>query len=229
MGFATGRACGPGGLGLADERERGTVTVSQKNGHEGEEADGRRRRSQHSREAIVSAMFELIGEGDLRPSAQRIADRAGVGIRTVFRHFDEMDRLFAEMSERLRATIAPLLSVEVPTGSVARRASGLVAVRCDIYERIGPYKRSGNLQRFSSPYLRKAHRATIRDFRIDLERWLPEVGAATPRVANAIEAMVSFECWDRLRTDQKLNQKDTREAMETAVGAVVAASLKPRA
>ena len=75
-------------------------------------------------------------------------------------------------------------------GSVAKRASGLATVRCDIYERIGPYKRSGNLQRFSSPYLRKAHRAMVRDFRIDLERWLPEVGAATPRVANAIEAMM---------------------------------------
>ena len=97
------------------------MTVSQRNGGNGDpaadEADGRRRRSAQSREAIVSAMFDLIGEGDQRPSAQRVADRAGVGIRTVFRHFDEMDRLYAEMNARLRAMIRPLLADEEPSGA----------------------------------------------------------------------------------------------------------------
>ena len=68
----------------------------------------------------------------------------------------------------------------------------------------------------------------VRDFRVDLERWLPELGAASARVANAIEAAVSFESWDRLRSDQALTQKDTREAMETTVGALVDTCLRTR-
>ncbi len=170
-------------------------------------------------------MFDLIGDGDLRPSAQRVADRAGVGIRTVFRHFDEMDRLYAEMNARLRATIGPLLADARPAGALSKRARDLVGARCDIYERLGPYKRSANLQRQSSAFLQKAHRAMVRDLRADLERWLPELGRAAPRITNALEAAVSFEAWDRLRTDQKLTQRDTREALETMVDALVSTSL----
>jgi len=171
-------------------------------------------------------MFELIGKGDLRPSAQRIADQAGVGIRTVFRHFDEMDRLYAEMNERLRTTIAPLLADNEPSGGVAKRARDLVASRCDVYEQVGPFKRSANVHRQSSPFLQKAHRSMVRDMRADLERWLPELANAPARVANAFEMAVSFEAWDRLRTDQKLSQKDVREALETTVEALVASSLR---
>lgn len=208
------------------------VTVSHKNGGHGDpgadEVDGRRRRSAQSREAIVSAMFELVGEGDLRPSAQRVADRAGVGIRTVFRHFDEMDRLFAEMSDRLRATLRPLLDQAENSGSLASRARHLVVKRCEVYEKMGPYKRSGNLQRPKSAFLQKAHRAMVRDLRLNLERWLPEVASSPTRVANAIEAAVSFEAWDRLRSDQKLSYKDTREAMQTTVDALVQAEFRGR-
>jgi len=206
------------------------VKVSHKNGVGGDSttdpADGRRRRSAQSREAIVSAMFDLIGEGDLRPSAQRVADRAGVGIRTVFRHFDEMDRLFAEMNARLLATIRPLLAAGRPSGTVGKRARDLAARRCDVYERLGPYKRSANLQRLHSAYLRKTHREMVRDLRADLERWLPEVSRAPSRVANAIEAAVSFEVWDRLRSDQQLSQRDAREAMEAMLDAFVATALR---
>lgn len=214
------------------EARRSTVTVTQKKeckaGEGDDQTDGRRRRSAQSRIAIVDAMFALIGEGDLRPSAQRVADRAGVGIRTVFRHFDEMDRLYAEMNARLRETLAPLLAGAGPTGGLSKRARDLVATRCDAYERMGPFKRSANLHRQSSPFLQKTHRAMVRDMRADLDRWLPELESVPARLSNAFEAAVSFEAWDRLRTDQKLSQKDTREAIETLVEALVAASQKSR-
>lgn len=194
-----------------------------------DELDGRRRRSAQSREAIASAMFELVGEGDLRPSAQRVADRARVGIRTVFRHFDEMDRLYEEMHARLRSKVRPLLAERTPRGPLPRRARDLVAMRCDLYEQLGPYKRAANLHRRSSDYLQRRHQVMVRDLRADLERWLPELaGVATP-LSNAIEVAVSFESWDRLRSDQKLSQKDTRASMETTVDALVASLPRARA
>ena len=52
--------------------------------HEVPSSDGRLRRGERSREAIVAALFELVGEGVLQPTAQQVAERAGVGIRSVF-------------------------------------------------------------------------------------------------------------------------------------------------
>ena len=55
------------------------------------EADGRVLRGARTRERIVDAVFELVSEGTVRPTAEEVASRAGVGIRTVFRHFDDME------------------------------------------------------------------------------------------------------------------------------------------
>jgi AcrR family transcriptional regulator len=63
-----------------------------------EETDGRRRRSQDSRARIVAAMLELTRQGEVSPSATAVAERAGVGLRSVFRHFKDMESLYQEMS-----------------------------------------------------------------------------------------------------------------------------------
>ena len=57
--------------------------------------DGRRLRSDRSRQVIVEAMLQLINEGNLVPTAQQIANHAKVGIRSVFRHFEDMEAIFA--------------------------------------------------------------------------------------------------------------------------------------
>src|SRR3546814_10246722 len=60
------------------------------------DSDGRRARSRSSRRRIVAAMVELIEGGDLMPSAARVAEEAGVGLRTVFRseeHTSELQTL----------------------------------------------------------------------------------------------------------------------------------------
>lgn len=207
-------------------QRKAAVSTTRKSAIKSQGTDGRRLRSAASREAIVAAMFALVGEGDLRPSAQRIADRAGLGIRTVFRHFDEMDRLYAEMTARLRSELHPLVAGATPSGGLAKRARDLVARRCDIYERTGPYMRSAAVHRMRSPFLQKEHRETVEGMRSDLERWIPEILGASAREARAVEAAVSFEMWDRLRTVQQLGPKETREAVETIVEALVSSSMK---
>ena len=66
-------------------------------------SDGRVRRSQRSGQAIVEALMALIGDGIIEPTAQQVAGRANVGIRTVFRRFSDMESLFAELDARLQA------------------------------------------------------------------------------------------------------------------------------
>src|SRR5437870_4843088 len=73
----------------------------------GASADGRTARGQRTRAAVVDALLALLEEGDLRPPAPRIADRAGVSLRSVFQHFADRETLFAAVAaaqlERMRA------------------------------------------------------------------------------------------------------------------------------
>ena len=41
-------------------------------------SDGRLMRSERSRAGIVQALYELVGEGSLEPTADHVAERAGV-------------------------------------------------------------------------------------------------------------------------------------------------------
>ncbi len=79
--------------------------------------DGRLQRSERSREAIVQALYELVGEGSLLPTAEQVAERAGVGIRTVFRHFSDMEKLFSEMDARILVEVGPLMTGGSTEGS----------------------------------------------------------------------------------------------------------------
>lgn len=184
-------------------------------------ADGRVRRSEKSREAIADAMFELVGEGVLQPTAQQVAERAGVGIRSVFRHFDDMEGLFAAVDARLRSEAIPLLREIEPEGALERRAGDLVERRVRLFERIAPYKRSANLARARSPFLRARHGALVRELRENLLRWLPELERAPTDLVEALDLATSFEAWDRLRSDQRLSRERAQVALERIVLALV--------
>ena len=185
--------------------------------------DGRVLRGEKSRESIVGALFELVGEGVLTPTAQQVAERAGVGLRSVFRHFSDMERLFAAMDARLGAEVIPLLVEAWPGGALRTRARGLVERRVRLFERIAPYKRSANLARWRSPFLRTRHGALVRALRADLLRWLPEVKSAPADLLEALDVATSFEAWDRLRSDQRLSRERAQAALERTVQALVGA------
>jgi AcrR family transcriptional regulator len=185
-------------------------------------SDGRLLRSERSREAIVGALLELVGEGIPQPTAEQVAERAGVGIRTVFRHFSDMESLFMAMDARLEAEVLPLLGGGDRSGGLRRRARALARRRAELFERIGPYRRSGNLVRWDSPFLDKQFRRLVRELRADLRDWIPEVADAPPALLDALEMVLSFEAWDRLRTEQRLGPARTAEALECAALALVA-------
>ncbi len=171
---------------------------------------------------MVQALFDLGGEGVLQPTAQQVAKRARVGIRTVFRHFSDMDSLLAEIDERVRTQALPLLREPHPRGSREERARGLVAQRVRFFEQIAPYKRSGNLQRGRSDFLASQHAAFVRTLRANLLGWLPELRRGPPELVEALDASVSFDLWDRMRTDQRLGRERTAATLARIVLALLA-------
>lgn len=184
--------------------------------------DGRARRAERSRDAIVRALFELIGEGEAQPTAQQVAERAAVGLRSVFRHFADMDTLYAEVDQRVQDEARALVREPPHEGSVAERVLVLVAHRAAFYEAVAPYKRAGDLGRRRSPFLQRRHARMVRELRERRVSALPELARAPESVAEALDLVLSFEAWDRLRTDQKLSRERAKAALETAALALVA-------
>ena len=185
-------------------------------------SDGRVRRGERSGQAIVEALIDLVGKGILEPTAEQVAARAGVGIRTVFRRFSDMERLFAEMSTNVQGQVLPLLVDGAPSGGLADRARALVDRRVAFFERIARYKRAANLRRSRSPYLRDRHGELVRLLRAELLRWLPELRRAPAALVDALEVATSFEAWERLRIEQRLGRERAHAAVEHLALALIA-------
>lgn len=62
--------------------------------------DGRKLRSIKSQNIIVDALMQLIKKGILEPTAQQVADAAGISIRTVFRQMEDMETLFLKWMKK---------------------------------------------------------------------------------------------------------------------------------
>jgi AcrR family transcriptional regulator len=166
--------------------------------------DGRRRRSKNSRNAIVAAMLELVAEGRITPSAEEVASRAGVGLRTVFRHFTDMESLYAAMTERLAEHYEMWL---IPFDSTEWRGQLVEAVerRTATYERLLPFKRAGDAHRHMSPAIRAEHARMLGMMRQRLRSFLPRAITDDEVRFETIDLMLSFEAWQRLRDEQGLS------------------------
>ena len=168
------------------------------------ETDGRRERSRSSRARIVSAMLELVGNGDVSPSAARVAEVAGVGLRSVFRHFDDMDALYREMCDAIEAKVIPII-MEVPAGdSWKEQMLSTADKRARVFEAILPYRISANLKRFQSEFLMQDYKRMLRLESESLDAQLPASVREDTLGARAINVILSFQTWRLLRHDQEL-------------------------
>jgi len=184
--------------------------------------DGRALRGARNRERIVEALLELVREGELLPTAEQVSHRAGVGTRTVFRHFDDMESLNSEVQAAIKLEIDPLLNEPRTSGGPAERLRAMIRRRIAIFERIAPFMRSGGIQRWNTPFLQRDHAEEVRRMRADLLKWLPEFRDADDARLEALDLFTSFEAWNRLRVDQKLGRERTQEVIEAAALALLA-------
>lgn len=166
--------------------------------------DGRRERSRSSRGKIVAAMLDLVGNGDYAPSAARVAEVAGVGLRSVFRHFEDMDALYREMGEIIEARVMPII-MEQPKGDDWKAKLADIALRrAQVFEAILPYRISANLKRFQSPYLMQDYRRMLRLEGETIDAHLPEAVRADATKRGGIKVVLSFQTWRLLRHDMEL-------------------------
>ena len=192
------------------------------------DAGPRSARAERTRVAIADALLSLLDEGDLQPTANRIAERAGISLRLIYHHFGDLEALFQEASQRetvrLLARVRPV-ALDQP---FADRLDAFVDQRCNLLEWMTPVCRAAALHAPTSETLRAARRQATRAGDHELERvFAPEIaGLAEPLrrpVVDALCALTSWSTWDDLRT-RGLSQTASRDAVRQ----VLAGMLGPR-
>jgi AcrR family transcriptional regulator len=187
-------------------------------------SDGRRQRSERSQIAIIEAALALMEEGILVPTAQQISDRAEVGIRSFFRHFPDMDALFQEADEMIRASYEALFREDDRSGSLPDRAAKAIDLYGNGFENCRQIILSTQALLWRFPKLKERYAWHQKRLRKELELWLPEVTELPKEQRESVHALASFEMWYRLREYQGLSQKASAELVTALVMSLVAAS-----
>lgn len=139
-------------------------------------------------------------EGNLRPTAPRIAERAGVSLRTVFQHFNDLDTLFLEAAKRhfvLHLELHKSVPRDLPA---AARIDAFAAQRCRMYEAVASVRFAAEINDAFSPEGAQVLDMARRAYRSEIE-WLfgDELAAfddGTRRASlDAVDVATSFGAW----------------------------------
>jgi AcrR family transcriptional regulator len=183
--------------------------------------DGRRLRSEVSRLRIVEAMIALVSEGLTMPPAEAVAARAGVGLRTVFRLFEDMDGLYRGMQAVMTERLGGLLERPIEASDWHEAINILIDRRAVAFEMILPLQIAADSARTRSAALRDGRIRLIRGQRDTLLDALPAAIQGDPELVQALELALSFEAWRRLRTDQGADIAQARAVMRRIARALV--------
>lgn len=186
--------------------------------------DGRRARRHRSRDRAVDALLDLLEEGVPRPTAQQVAERSGVSLRSIFRIFDDVDTLHSEAAARQLERSAHLYVDVSDTGPLRARIAELVQVHDRLYVAVAPVRRAGlrvadvsgglsSMLELAREYLRGEIR---RVFGKELEK-----RADVDVTVRALEVALSFEAWDQLASGQGLDADGRRATTAHLVGALL--------
>ncbi|HYW04400.1 MAG TPA: TetR/AcrR family transcriptional regulator [Gammaproteobacteria bacterium] len=183
--------------------------------------DGRHRRSRASRRKIVQALLELISEGEVLPGAEAVATRAGVGLRTVFRHFENMESLYRELIAAMETELRPIVEESYASRDWRGRLAELMDRRVRIFERMLPFKVAADIHRSRSPALASQGRAVLRQQRSVLARIVPDSIRRDRLLFEALDLLLSVDSWQRLRRDQQLTPAEARATLDRAVNGLL--------
>lgn len=183
--------------------------------------DGRNRRRGRNMELVVDAMLQLLAAGDPWPSAAKVAAKAGLSERSVFRYFDDLETL-AQVAVNLQVARADHLFQLLPTdGSLDERIDRLVDHRITVFEQVGPIAqaarvRAGMHEAVAQGLARRRRqlRAQVRDL------FAPELDGDDDLLV-ALEVATGVEALQALRVDRSCSPARTRRILRRTVAALL--------
>jgi TetR/AcrR family transcriptional regulator, regulator of autoinduction and epiphytic fitness len=192
------------------------------------QGDGRTARAERTRQALVEALLGLLDEGNPKPTAVEIAERAGVSERSLFQHFPDREALFEAVARQQYERVMPTLHPVDASLPLDERIDQFTRQRARLYELIGGVRRAALLIEHESPavagWLASARRAKAaeaeRVFRRELEAIPPD---EREPLRAALVAVCAWPAWESWRTHQRLRVSRARAAMGAAIDALLRA------
>lgn len=186
--------------------------------------DGRTARAQRTRAAIVDAHLALLASGDLKPTGERIADAAGVSLRTLWTNFKDMETLFAAAGERLIETQNAAHRPVSPTLPLAERVEAFCEQRARMLEIIAPAARAAATREPFSAQLQLNRTIQLDRSRAELDEvFAAELAQAGPRrddLVNALLTVTTYAAWALWRDQLGIDVQSSRRVMTLAVTAL---------
>ncbi len=186
--------------------------------------DGRRRRRELNREAVIDALLTFFRVGNYNPTCSEIATRAGLSERSLFRYFDDVaDLHWAAADREFTAELSLVVSAATAQDLTEVKIERMVRARAALWERTGPAARAlgANVHRHAKLAVeldryRDSLRGQLR------ELFAPELAARGTAVLPAIEILCSHHSWDRLRHGQGLSAEAAAAALIATLRALLA-------
>jgi TetR/AcrR family transcriptional regulator of autoinduction and epiphytic fitness len=212
-----------------DERTAGEVRPGRKEtppesaSQKERRADGRVQRGRRNREAVVAAFLALIEEGEPRPTARAIAERAGVSVRSVFQHFADLEQIYAVAGRQEAAKLAAYLEPLDPSLPLADRLDAFVARRRALLDKLDPVARAARLREPFSSQLRANKEEFHRAARAQCEAtFAPELSRLPPGerrlMVHGLVLAASWASWYCLREELHLEAAEAEAVMRKSLG-----------
>jgi AcrR family transcriptional regulator len=189
--------------------------------------DGRLARRDRNRVAVLDAMIALFSEGDLDPTPEQVAKRAGISPRSVYRYFEDREALLrAAIAHHLDAIWAVYVFHRIGDGSFEHRITAFTTHRLRLYETISATARATRHRAGTDEILRDQLELTRRALREQIEKqFAPELDAMPPRVRRArlaaVDALCELESLDHYRLHRGFSTSDTEQLLADALRALL--------
>lgn len=166
--------------------------------------DGRRLRSERTRQTIIEAYLALLRENPQVPTAAQIAERAGYSVRSIFERFPDLLSLRIAATDYVFAVGNAQAAPQHVDSDRPTRLRSQVETRAHTCERWLPLWRALNANQGESSDLKMRIRLARELIMKRLElMYQPELSALSEvdrkRTLIALEALTDFESWGRMR------------------------------
>lgn len=183
--------------------------------------DRRKLRSVHSNQKILNALVTLIRSGNFTPRAQDIAKVSGLSLRTVFRHIEDMESLYRELTSQMEQKLLPQLQQPYASADWRDQLSEAIQRRVVAFEEMLPLRTAADLKRFQSEVLQRDYLRVNELQRLLLVKVLPQTILADPDLVEAMDMALSFATWRRLRYDQGIDIAAAERVVRRTVAGLI--------
>lgn len=185
--------------------------------------DGRRLRSERTRQLIIEAYLALAREeSPVLPTAVKVAERAGYSVRSVFERFPDLHGLQVAATDHAITQVVAMAAPRNVGGDRMTRIRLHVSTRARASERWLPLWRSLIANQSGSEELQARARA-MRERVLSLMEHVyePELSSLSDTTRKhtliALEAIVDVESWARMREHFGLSDDEVSAAWAQAI------------